>query len=139
MMQPVQLLAYRSYDGIFSFNDARGREGTCYLQVLEPRGSLPLALACELASNEAASISNAASELATQIWQRLLPRAAEGIRFVEAYIDRHHTDLAPAERFAEVMFQLDGNRLHSPQWQHISRAQIEALIGPFTIPVESSY
>src|SRR5690242_11873750 len=109
MRQPAQLPAYRSYDGAFSYTDARGHEGTCYLQVWEPRGSLPLALACELASNEAASITNAASELATQVWQRLLPRAVEGIRFVEAYIDRHHTDLAPPERFAEVIFQLDGN------------------------------
>lgn len=140
MMQSDQLPAYRSYDGVFSFTDARGREGTCYLQVWEPRGSLPLALACELSSNEAASITNAAAELATQVWQRLLARAVEGLRFVEAYIDPYHTDLAPAERFAEVVFQIDGHTLHSPRWRHISRADVEALIGgPLTIPVESSY
>lgn len=143
MMQSDQLPAYRSYDGVFSFTDARGREGTCYLQVWEPRGSLPLAVACELASNDAASITNAASELATQIWQRLLPRAVEGVRYVEIYIDPmypHLMEHAPAERFAEVIFQLDGNRLHSPQWTHISSATIEAMIGGhITVPIESSY
>ena len=140
MIPARQRPTYRSYDGPFGYTDALGRRGRCYLQVFEPRGSLPLAIACEVPDNPGPSITNAAEHLATQIWQQLLPRAREGIRFVECYIDPPRADGGPAEHFDEVLFRLDHNRLHAPQWRHLTRAEVEAWIGgPFSVPIASSY
>jgi len=132
--------AYRSFDGPLTFTSASGREGHCYLSVYERRGSLPVVIAYEVASNEGPSVTNAAASLATQVWRRLLPDAKEGIIFVEAYQDTRQRAVAPAVRFAEVTFDLDGSALHSPRWRHRERAEIEALIGgPVGAPDEGSY
>ncbi len=97
-------------------------------------------IAYELASNRGPSVTNAAASIATQVWRRLLPDAREGIIFVEAYTDNRRRGGEPAERFAEVTFDLDGDALHSPRWRHIERAEVERLIGgPVTLPAESSY
>ncbi len=97
-------------------------------------------IAYEVASNGGPSVTNAAASIATQVWRRLLPDAREGIIFVEAYQDTHHRDRAPAVRFAEVTFDLDGDALHSPRWRHRERAEVEALIGgPVSVPAEGSY
>jgi len=131
--------AYRSFDGPFTYTTASGAEGRCYLSVYERRGSLPVALVYELASNEGPSVTNAAASLATHVWRHLLPDAKEGIVFIEAYRDRRGAGRAPAARFAEVTLDLDGDALHSPRWRHIERADVERLIGgPVSLPVESS-
>ena len=97
-------------------------------------------MACETKDNPGASVTNAAASIATQAWRRLLPQAKEGIIFVEVYVDPHPTHSAPAERVAEVTFDLDGDALHSPRWRHRERAEVEALIGgPINLPVETSY
>jgi len=138
-MTQGQTPAFRSYDGPFSYTAPTGHEGCCYLQVFERRGALPVVLACETKDNPGASVTNAAASIATQAWRRLLPRAKEGIVFVEVYVDMHHTHSAPDERFAEVTFDLDGDALHSPRWRHRERAEVERLIGgPISLPVESS-
>jgi len=108
--------------------------------VYEHRGSLPVVIAYELASNEGPSVTNAAASIATQAWRQLLSNAKEGIIFVEAYKDRPRRGGEPTERFVEVTFDLDGAALHSPRWRHIERADVEALIGgPTRLPVEHSY
>ncbi len=139
-----QLPSFRSFDGPFTYTSASGREGRCYLSVYERRGSLPVVIAYELASNEGASVTNAAASIATQVWRRLLPDAKEGIIFVEAYQDTCRPDRAPAVRFAEVTFDLDhgpdGDALHSPRWRHRERVEVERLIGgPVGVPAEGSY
>lgn len=140
MIQANQCPAYCSYDGPFGYTDALGRHGRCYLQVFESRGSLPFAIACALPDNPGPSITNAAAHLATQVWQQLLPQAGEGIRVVECYVDPPSTDGVPVQRFAEVVFRLDHNRLHPPRWRHLSSAAVEAWIGgPFSVPIASSY
>ncbi len=142
-MERDQAAVYRSYDGYYAYTDRWGREGRCYLQVYEPRGALPLALATEVPDNNAASITNAAGDLATQVWRHLLPLALEGLRWVEVYLgpdpDPRNPDAREA-RFTEVTFSLDGQALHSPCWRHIDRTEVEALIGgAFSVPVASSY
>jgi len=135
-----QIPSFRSFDGPFTFMSANGVEGRCYLMVYERKASLPVVY--ELASNEGPSVTNAAASIATQAWRQLLPDAKEGIIVVEAYRDRDTWRRAgePSERFTEVTFDLDGDALHSPRWQHIERADVEALIGgPASLPVERSY
>jgi hypothetical protein len=135
-----QIPSFRSFDGPLTFRSASGGEGRCYLSVYERKGSLPVVIAYELASNEGPSVTNAAASIATQVWRQLLPDAKEGIIFVEAYRDIPRRAGQPSERFAEVLFDLDGNALHSPRWRHIERADVEALIGgPASLPVERSY
>jgi len=132
--------AYRSFDGPFTYTNARGAEGRCYLSVYERRGSLPVVIAYEVASNHGPSVTNAAASIATQVWRQLLPDAKEGIIFVEAYTDGGSLDSAATARFAEVTFDLDGDALHSPRWRHRERADVETLIGgPVSVPGESSY
>jgi len=131
--------SFRSFDGPLRFTSASGGEGRCYLSVYERRGSLPVVIAYEVASNPGPSVTNAAASIATQVWRHLLPHAKEGIVFIEAYVDPRHMHIAPDERFAEVTFDLDGDALHSPGWRHIGRADVERLIGgPVSLPVESS-
>ncbi len=134
--------SFRSFDGPFTYTSASGAEGRCYLSVYEHRGTLPVVLVYELASNEGPSVTNAAASIATQVWRQLLPDAKEGIIVVEAYKDGDTRRRAgePSERFAEVTFDLDGDVLHSPRWRHIERADVEALIGgPASLPIECSY
>jgi len=132
--------SFRSFDGPLRFTSASGGEGRCYLSVYERKGSLPVVIAYEVASNGGPSVTNAAASIVTQVWRRLLPDAREGIIFVEAYQDTHRRDRAPAVRFAEVTFDLDGDALHSPRWRHRERADVEALIGgPVSVPAEGSY
>jgi len=135
-----QIPSFRSFDGPLTFRSASGGEGRCYLSVYERKGSLPVVIAYELASNPGPSVTNAAASIATQAWRRLLPQAKEGIIFVEAYVDPRHVHMAPGERFAEVMFDLGGDAVHSPRWRHRERAEVERLIGgPVSLPVETSY
>jgi len=143
-MERAHAAVYRSYDGYFAYTDAWGREGRCYLQVYEPRGALPLALATEAPDNStASSITNAAGEVATQVWRQLLPLALEGLRWVEVSLGPAPDPRNPATleaRFAEVTFSLDGQALHAPRWRHRERAEVEALIGgTFNVPVTRSY
>jgi len=131
--------SFRSFDGPLRFTSASGGEGRCYLSVYERKGGLPVVIAYEVASNGGPSVTNAAASIATQVWRRLLPDAREGIIFVEAYQDARRPDRAPAVRFAEVTFDLDGDALHSPRWRHRERADVEALIGrPVSVPAEGS-
>ena len=135
-----QVAAYRSFDGPYMFTGANGVEGRCYLSVYEHRGSLPVVIACELASNRGVSITNAAAALATQVWRQLLPDAKEGLRWIEAYSTGARRADAPTESFAEVTFDLDSDALHSPRWYHLERADVEALIGgPVSLAAETSY
>ncbi len=83
---PRQTPAFRSYDGTFRYIGPTGHEGRCYLQVFERRGALPVVLVWETKDNPGASVTNAAAQVATQAWRRLLPQAKEGIIFVEGYI-----------------------------------------------------
>lgn len=136
--------AYRSYDGYYIYAGANGWEGRCYLQVYEPRGGLPVALATEIAANPGSSVTNSAAGLATRVWRNLLPQAREGLRWIEVYLDPADENPVYRERFAEVEFQLaqgtDGDALHTPAWRYIDRAGVEALIGgPFSVPFTSSY
>ncbi len=138
-MRNDHIPSFRSFDGPLTFTSASGVEGHCYLSVYERRGSLPVVIAYEVASNDGPSVTNAAASIATQVWRRLLPDAKEGIIFVEAYQDTRR-DRAPAVRFAEVTFDLDGDALHSPHWRHRERADVERLIGgPVSAPAEGSY
>ena len=127
-MRNDHIPSLRSFDGPLTFTNASGVEGHCYLSVYERRGSLPVVIAYEVASNDGPSVTNAAASIATQVWRRLLPDAKEGIIFIEAYQDTRRPDRAPAVRFAEVTFDLDGAALHSPRWRHIERANVEALV-----------
>jgi len=134
-----QIPSFRSFDGPLTFRSARGGEGRCYLSVYERKGSLPVVIVYELASNEGPSVTTAAASIATHVWRQLLPDAREGIIFVEAYKDTPRRVGEPAERFAEVIFDLDGDALHAPRWRHIERVDVEALIGgPASLPVERS-
>jgi len=132
--------SFRSFDGPFTYTSASGAEGRCYLSVYEHRGTLPVVLVYELASNEGPSVTTAAASIATQVWRQLLPDAKEGIIVVEAYTDTHRRAGEPSARFAEVTFDLDGDALHLPRWRHIERAEVEALIGgSASLPVKRSY
>ncbi len=119
-----------------------GIKGVGQALQLAPKVSrpLPVVIADEVASNGGPSVTNAAASIATQVWRRLLPDAREGIIFVESYQDTHRRDRAPAVRFAEVTFDLDGDALHSPRWRYRERADVEALIGgPVSVLAEGNY
>ncbi len=132
--------SFRSFDGPFTYTSASGAEGRCYLMVYERKASLPVVLVYELASNEGPSGITAAASIATQVWRCLLPDAKEGIIVGEAYKDIPHRAGDPAERFAEVIFDLDGAALQAPRWRHIERADVERLIGgPANLSIERSY
>jgi len=103
--------SFRSFDGPFTYTSASGAEGRCYLSVYEHRGTLPVVLVYELASNEGPSVTNAAASIATQVWRQLLPDAKEGIIVVEAYyVEAYYKDKgypAPCRRAVRTLRRSD--------------------------------
>ena len=130
---------YRSYDGFFAFRGPNGLDGRCYLQIYEAVGAIPVVIATEIAANPGQSVTGAAEDLATQVWQLLLPRAREGFRLIEAY--RRPTSTGRIEEtFDEVDLIVEGSGLGVGGWAPRRRAAVESLIGnPFSVPVASSY
>jgi hypothetical protein len=129
MMRAHQRPVYRSYDGYFTYTASLGRTSRCHLQVYEAAGRLPLVLATEAPDNPGPSITNSVAELATQVWQQLLPHAREGLRFFEVYVGRGADTPRGDETFDEVTFQIAGAGLTRPHWRPRSRAAVDVSSG----------
>ena len=146
---------HRSYDGWYTYHTPSGSEGRCYVQVYEPRGGIPVVIVTEAPNNPGPSVPYVSDIIATQIWHELVPKAREGFRLVEVYLDPARfarTDLerpkslvaaliqGTAETLLEVSYTIDGDRLTRPEYKATTRVQVEALIGgPFSVPFTRSY
>ncbi|HET8627465.1 MAG TPA: hypothetical protein VFL91_08600 [Thermomicrobiales bacterium] len=122
-----------TYDGMLAYRGPLGQPSRCHMQVYEGGSDrLPVVIASELPENEGTSITNAAGQVATQVWRTLLPHAREGIRWIEHYPAQED---APGryrreESFDEVTFHLVGPfEVAAPRWTPSGRAAVEALIG----------
>jgi hypothetical protein len=131
------------------------------VQVYESRGGIPVVIVTEAHNNPGPSVPYVSDFIATQIWHELVPKAREGFRLVEVYLDparfarvgleRPKSVVAAlmlqmrqaqgtAETLLEVSYTIDGDRLTRPKYRSTTRDRVEALIGgPFSVPFTRSY
>ncbi len=125
----------KTCDTLFAFTAPNGAPSRCRIRVYEEAGRLPVVLATQLVADPEAgmSVTNAAAELAGQVWRDLLPQAREGLRWIEHYPPRSpdvRGDPTATEDIDEVTFTLCGPyTLAAPRWRPLGRARAEGLIG----------
>jgi hypothetical protein len=114
-------------DERFEFSGLHEFPSECRLRVFEGPGLPLVVIATERPDNPGTSITNAAELLATQVY-KWLEYPARGIVFLEHY-EKDGEESYAKERFALVSFiELDGQFI-SPKWQHISKEEVEGMIG----------
>ncbi len=119
-------------DEIYHFLGPWGRKSKCRIRIYEEVGHLPIILATELPENTGHCITNMVDELASTLWGMYLPRAREGIRWIE-----HHPPVAATadrvrrhETFDEVMLEIIGpSELASCAWTRLDPAHVRQLVG----------
>ncbi len=99
----------------------------CRLRIWERHGEPAVVVATELADNAGMSVTNAAAELATDVWD-LLGFPERGLTWIEHYPERGR-ERHQQENFAQVSFTWAGQALTAPQWRFMTRSAVEALIG----------
>jgi hypothetical protein len=114
-------------DETFDFAGPHRFASQCRLRVYEGPGLPLVVIATERPDNPGTSVTNAAEVLATQVYQ-WLEYPARGMVFIEHYEQDGQEDYAQ-ERFALVSFaEMDGQFI-SPQWQHMTKEEVEGMIG----------
>jgi hypothetical protein len=114
---------YRSYDGYFVFSSALHTQVQCYLQVYEGRGFLPVAFVTRVPRQPNITIPPAANQLATLIWQQVIPQAKEGFQLIQV---QH---LPPGTRFFDADLRIAAGSVEVVAWHYRSQHRIEQLIG----------
>ncbi len=119
----MQQIADENFDylGLHSF------PSQCRLRVFEGPGLPLVVIATERADNPGTSVTNAAEVLATQVYQ-WLEYPARGIVFIEHY-EKDGEENYAQERFALVSFAEFDGQFISPEWRHITKEEIEGMIG----------
>lgn len=113
----------------FPFKDFNGRAAFCRLRVWEEAGKPPIVMATEVEGNAGMSVTNAAERIAMQAYQ-MLERPEGGMMFIENYPEKEDKRLARwEESFDAVTFTATARGLVDPNWQHMTREEVEQLIG----------
>ena len=126
-------------DEVYEYRGYHGCESRCRIRIYRPTGKPPVIIASEEAEqNPGTSITNMAEQIATDV-SRIHGLAHEPFVWIEHYDDRaisaaHRHSAGPlgrenGESFDRVEFRRVGTRLTHPSWQHLSKEEVEALIG----------
>lgn len=139
MMRASGSPAFRSYDGCYHLRrGAQGQEYSCYLQIYEQQGSLPLVIVCGLTGASHVPWAEVSGVCATEIWRNLLPQAREGLRFVVGVYMPDDGSERVALHLAEAVLRLGDQGLQVSAWQVLTHAQIENWIGgPLVVPLSA--
>jgi hypothetical protein len=114
-------------DSLCRYRGLLGGPAHCRLRIFEVPGEAPVVIATELPDNPGTSVTNFAEHLATAVWH-LLERPPAGLTWIEHYPPQE-TGTRREESFALVLFtQIDG-RYYGPRWRHVTREEVETLIG----------
>lgn len=119
-------------DTIHHYKGYFGCASMCRIRVYHDAERPPVVVATELEDNEGTSVTNTAEHLATH-WARDEAIGEVGeIVWIEHYPEEHNRrgNRMFEETFSLVTFRRGkrGEYTH-PEWQYISRADVEAIIG----------
>lgn len=103
------------------------QRATCQLQILR-RDTQTVIIATEQHTNEGASVSNAAEEVAEQVVQSFSLDPAQ-TRFIEHYTPASYKEQSPgdAEYYDEVSFTWQAGEARRPQWRRLQQEEVKAL------------
>lgn len=121
---PPNLVAEPTLDLLYHYRGFGNAPSHCRIRVYEPREAPLVVVATELPDNQGTSITNYAEPLAMAIAQ-LLEASRETFLWIEHYLERG-TLPHQRENFARVLFS---GRSSSTRWEHLTREQVEELIG----------
>ncbi len=128
----------RVYTGPFEYPNLGSGTTRCYLQVYYQDGEPLVAIATELPDNDGTSVTNAIERIAGVIREQFRV-AHEDLIMIEHQLPRStYRDgrLDLPEEFSRVRFLIRGGQFRRPQWSHVLRAALEALIGqPFEVAI----
>ncbi len=122
----------RVYTGPFEYPNLGSGTTRCYLQVYYQDGEPLVAIATDLLDNDGTSVTNAIERIADVIREQFqVPH--EDLMVFEHYQERDHRRGRAdyPELFSRVRFHIRGGRFRRPQWSHVARAELEALIGAY--------
>jgi hypothetical protein len=116
----------KDVDGFFDYSDpSYGNDSSCHLRIYRMTDYVTVAIATELAENKGPSITNSSEAL----WREVVKEYdldPEKTWFVEHYPGNSEYD---KYSFSTVSFTWLGEYATKPQWKHITRQEIERLIG----------
>lgn len=122
---------------MFRAGEGPGARGTFRLQLFTAPGVRPVAVATQqwggLEDDEGASLANAAETFAAVVWKRYFPDEAEPPIWIARSLSDVSDDSLLEDDTTAVTFTVTGPYdLSAPEWDYISAADVETLIGgPF--------
>ena len=115
-------------DRLFPFHGLGGCESQCRLRVYEDETKPTVVIATELSDNPGTSITNAAADLATEVWKDL-EFPARRMVWIENYPqDGDAEKHSERERYAIVTFRETRQGFVNPQWKYLTKEDVERLI-----------
>ena len=121
------------YDNLYLYRGLHGCPSYCWLRIYTTSGQT-IVLATEVDDNPGTSITHRAAGLATEV-VRTFGLPLDTLRWIEHYPARLGGNGAPPlpASFDQVTFSGTAQGVWHPQWQRLSQAQVEAMIGQ-TLP-----
>ena len=107
-------------DFIHHYEGYHGFPSQCRIRIFKPRPRTIVVIATELPDNPGTTVTNVCEELANQFYHFL--GGPEGFLWIEHY---PHVDSRFDESFDIVEFNVQDDTLHTPNWQRISKTQVE--------------
>ena len=117
------------YDRLYLFRGFHDCPSYCWLRIYTAPGQ-SVVLATEMPDNPGTSITNASERLAMEV-TRSFGLTFDTLTWVEHYPERqgsHGGPRLPAS-FDQVSFTPTAQGLRSPEWQRLSKIQVEAMLG----------
>lgn len=116
----------KTIDTIHHYKRYLGCASRCRIRIYQDPERTPVVIATELQDNEGTSITNMAERLASE-WSR---DEQTGQPTEIIWIEHYPAERLFKETFALVTFGRDERgEFTTPQWQHITRAEVEQMIG----------
>ena len=120
--------------------------GICHIEIYEAAEQPPIIVCSELPENENTSITNMVEYLCAEVMRAHFSRLFEAIAPPIVWIEHYSPDRCdPHDRYALVTFDsytprqvwrasgLRRLRLGEPEWRHLTRAEVQALLGRATV------
>lgn len=116
------------------------RRSSCRIQIFEAVDQRPVAIATQAMPPGGASLTNAAEQFATAVWQEYLPHSDEPPRWIEHYEpDPDQLDQG-RPHWLEVEFVVEPDQhLTSPTWRSCDSAELAELVGGPIDPRRGNY
>jgi hypothetical protein len=123
------------YNGIYCYGGPQNHSSYCWLRVYTAIDQT-VVIATEVEDNPGMSITNAVAALATEVARRFaIP--LDGLTWIEHYPERivEGGRLRIPEMLDQVSFMPGPAECARPEWRHLQKAEVEAMIGQPIAPL----